>query len=304
MKRHIHTEIENIHFNKAQCGVDFLLNTGVGTELEEYYFSGKIYATDFFEILFFKESAGSIWINDNKIEITANSVVFLSPYQRHCYHLKTKGNKFKFFIFKADFLHDFLTDKYFIYRLHYYFQTVKTPFLQLSSEDMKKYFDILDEIKQELNMTLTNVEPILRSLTHYLLSKLNRLYSEFYNLPSIKMDNTIAYQFKQLMEYNIRKKQRVAAYADMLGVSRITLNKAVKAQFGITANELLKNRLILEIKEDLIRSQGSVKEIACRFGFSEPNHLMRFFKTQTGQTIGQYMLEYSLDKTPYQNTEM
>lgn len=138
---------------------------------------------------------------------------------------------------------------------------------------MKRYFDVLDEIKQELNLPLTNVEPILRSLLCYLLSQLNRTYAEAYDLPSIKVDNTIAYRFKQLMEQNIRRKQRVADYADLLGVSRITLNKAVKSQFGLTATELLKNRMVLEIKEDLIGAQSSVKTIADRFSFSEPNHL-------------------------------
>lgn len=300
MIEHIHTEIENIRFNKTECGVEFLVNTGDGGELKEYYFGGKVYATDFFEIIFFSETSGSIWINDKKIEIGANSVVFLSPYQRHCYHIQSGCKSFKFLIFKEDFLHDFLTDKYFIYRLHYCYQNAMPPVLEVKSDRMKQYFNLLDEIKQELNLTLTNVEPILRSLLYYLLSLLNRTYAEAYNLPSIKVDNTIAYRFKQLMEQNIRKKQRVADYAGLLGVSRVTLNKAVKSQFGLTATELLKNRMVLEIKEDLIGAQSPVKTIADRFGFSEPNHLMRFFKAQTGQTIGEYMKEYSLDKTPFQ----
>lgn len=300
MIEHIHTEIENIRFNKAECGVDFLINTGNACELKEYYFGGKIYATDFFEIIFFSEAGGSIWINDKKIEIGANRVVFLSPYQRHCYHIQADGRSFKFLIFKEDFLHDFLTDKYFTYRLHFCYQTATPPVLQVESNLMERYFRVLDEIKQELNHPLTNVEPILRSLLYYLLSQLNRTYSEAYDLPSIKVDNTIAYQFKQLMEHNIKKIQRVADYAGLLGVSRVTLNKAVKSQFGLTATELLKNRMVLAIKEELIGAQSSVKTISDRFGFSEPNHLMRFFKAQTGQTIGEYMKEYSLDKTPFQ----
>lgn len=51
-----------------------------------------------------------------------------------------------------------------------------------------------------------------------------------------------------------------------------------------------------EIKQEL----NLPLTIADRFGFLEPNHLMRFFKAQTGQTIGEYMKEYSLDKTPFQ----
>lgn len=33
----------------------------------------------------------------------------------------------------------------------------------------------------------------------------------------------------------------------------------------------------------------SIKEIAFRFHFSEPVHMMRFFKQQTGVTIGDFL---------------
>lgn len=82
MTRRIETDIENIRFNKAECGVDFLINTDVGCRLKYYYYGGKVYATDFFEILFFRESGGCIWIDDRQFEIAPNSVLFLSPYQR------------------------------------------------------------------------------------------------------------------------------------------------------------------------------------------------------------------------------
>ncbi len=56
------------------------------------------------------------------------------------------------------------------------------------------------------------------------------------------------------MEVHIKDKQRVADYAELLGISRISLNKAVKAQFNITASQLLKQRLAFEIQNLLIYS--------------------------------------------------
>lgn len=43
-----------------------------------------------------------------------------------------------------------------------------------------------------------------------------------------------------------------------------------------------------EIKDMLLYSVLSVKEISFRLNFSEPNHLMSFFKAQTGQTISEF----------------
>ena len=94
------------------------------------------------------------------------------------------------------------------------------------------------------------------------------------------------------MELNIRDKQRIDYYAELLNVSRITINSCVKKQFNVTATELLKQRLMFEIKNDLIYSGKTIAEIAYDLHFSEPGHMMRFFKTQTGITSSEFISEY------------
>ena len=97
---------------------------------------------------------------------------------------------------------------------------------------------------------------------------------------------------KQLLEKHICSKNRVNDYVEMMNISRISLNKAVESEFGVTASNLLKQRLLLEIKNDLLFTEYSIKEIAFRLNFSESQHLMRFFKQQTQQTITQFINEY------------
>ncbi|MNN55072.1 Helix-turn-helix domain protein [compost metagenome] len=90
-----------------------------------------------------------------------------------------------------------------------------------------------------------------------------------------------------LLEQHIQQKQRINEYTALMGISRITLNHAVKAQFNTTATQLLKQRLLFEVQELLIHSDKSISEL----NFSEPNHLMRFFKAQTGKTISAFIQE-------------
>jgi AraC family transcriptional activator of pobA len=92
-----------------------------------------------------------------------------------------------------------------------------------------------------------------------------------------------------LLENHIKDKQRISDYAELLGISRISLNKAVKAQFNTTATQLLKQRLLFEIQNSLLHSNKTINEIAYELNFPEPNHLMRFFKTQTSQTITEFI---------------
>lgn len=162
--------------------------------------------------------------------------------------------------------------------------------LCVSEKDMQKYTLLLDEIKQELKRSITDSEQILRSLLFYLLLQINRSYAFANDLPFKKAENNYAFQFRMLMEH-IKSLQRVNEYADLMGITRITLNKAVKQQFGVTATELLRKRLLAEIKHELTNTNDTISEIAYRLNFPEPNHLMRFFKQLTGMTISRFLEE-------------
>lgn len=106
--------------------------------------------------------------------------------------------------------------------------------------------------------------------------------------------NNYAFKFKDLLEKHIRTTQRVQEYADMLRVSRVTLNNSVMAQFGVSAIHLLKQRLLEELKNELLFSDLNVSQLADEFHFSDPSHLMRFFKRETGKTFTQYLMNYKM----------
>lgn len=272
--------------------MEVLLRVGSGDELKEAYVDTDVYKTDYFEILFFKKASGYLLLNQQKIVITNHTIVFISPFQKRQWKLDPQHLDFTFLIFQEDFLNDFFSDKLFTYRFLFFYQLDYPLNMAVTDEDMQRACSILTEINGELKQTKLDSEHIIRSLLYYLLLKLNRDYALKNKLPLEKPENTYAYEFKKLMELHIKEMQRVSEYASLLGISRITLNKAVQAQFGVTATHLLKQRLLFEIKNFLLHSHLTVAEIANELNFSEPNHLMRFFKTQTGQTTTGFLAHY------------
>jgi AraC family transcriptional regulator, transcriptional activator of pobA len=284
--------VQTIKFDKTSCGVDVLLRVGSGDELKEAFLETDVYKTNYFEILFFKKASGYVLLNQQKITITNNTIVFISPFQKRRWKLDPQHLDFSFLIFQEDFLNDFFSDKLFAYRLLFFYQLDCPLNMTVTDEDIQKACSILSEINGELKQTKLDSEHIIRSLLYYLLLKLNRDYALKNKLPLEKPENTFAYEFKKLMELHIKEKQRVSEYASLLGISRVTLNKVVQARFGVTATHLLKQRLLFEIKNLLLHSSHTVAEIADELNFSEPNHLMRFFKTQTGQTTTRFLADY------------
>ncbi len=284
--------MKTIKFDKTECGVEVLLKVASGNEVKENYTDTALYNSDSFEILFFKKAKGFLVLNQRKIKITDNTIVFISPFQKRQWKLDPVHLDFTFLIFQEDFLNDFFADKLFTYRLLYFYQFDYPLHMAVPSVDLQRACGILYEINTELKQPKFDSEHIIRSLLYYLLLKLNRDYAAYNQLPLDKPENNYAYQFKKLLEQHIKEKQRVGDYAALLGISRITLNKAVQAQYGVTATHLLKQRLLFEIKNYLFHSNLTVAEIAHELNFSEPNHMMRFFKTQTGLTTTAFLSDY------------
>lgn len=282
----------SVPFSKTRCGVDFYINTGESKDICGVLTEHRTFKTDFFSFYFFRRANGYVLLDFRKIELRDDMVLLLSPHQQQEWHVDEAELDYTFLIFREDFMRTFIADKFFVYRLLYYYQTDTPPYLFAAPEELAEYMRLLGKIKQELLHPVADTYNLIVSVLYYLLVVINRAYAKTYRLPVEVPKNNYAFQFKDLLEKHIRDMQRVQEYADILRVSRITLNNSVMAQFGVSATHLLKQRLLEELKNELLFSDRNVSQLADEFHFSEPSHLMRFFKQQTGKTFTQYITDY------------
>ncbi len=293
MKTIINPErLVSVPFSKTRCGVDFYINTGESKDICGVLTEHRTFKTDFFSFYFFRRANGYVLLNFRKIELRDDMVLLLSPHQQQEWHVDEAELDYTFLIFREDFMRTFIADKFFVYRLLYYYQTDTPPYLLAAPEELAEYMRLLGKIKQELLHPSADTYNLIVSVLYYLLVVINRAYAKTYRLPVEVPKNNYAFQFKDLLEKHIHTVQRVQEYADMLRVSRITLNNSVMAQFGVSATHLLKQRLLEELKNELLFSDRNVSQLADEFHFSDPSHLMRFFKQQTGKTFTQYITDY------------
>lgn len=272
-------EVNKIKFHKSVCGVDFLMNMLYLNEFGEQYFADDLYSTDYFEIIFLDKAEGTVRLNNTEIELKDRMVLFISAHEKRKWKINRDRLEGRSLIFQEDFLNEFFADKYFSLRLHYFYQLNYVPAIYINDSDTDKLCDMLAEIKSELNNSKYDSGHIIRSLLYYILMKLNRIYANEFNLTAESPQNNYAYEFRRLLEVNIRDNQRVDDYAGMIGISRISLNKAVQKQFNLSAGKLIKQRLSQEIQNELLFTDHTIAEISDMLSFSEPNHMIRFFKT-------------------------
>lgn len=282
----------SVPFSKTSCGVDFYINTGISAEICGVLTEHKRFKTDFFEFFFIHKANGFLLLNYRKITLHDGMLLLISPHQQQEWHIDEGTFDYNFLIFREGFMRTFIADKFFVYRLLYCYQIDTPPYLYVASDDFAEYMRLLDKIKYELQHPVADTYNLIVSVLYYLLVTINRAYAAAYSLPVEIPKNNYAFQFKDLLEKNIRLMKSVQEYADCLHISRITLNNSVMAQFGVSAGHLLKQRLLEELKNELLFNGRTVSQLAYDFNFSDPSHLMRFFKKQTGKTFTQYLQDY------------
>ena len=278
-----------LQYSKTSCGVDFLLNTSTSRDKEPWFCKYQRFQTDFYEFYFFHQASGYLLLNGERIDLCANQVLIIAPYQQQEWHVSADETDYTFLVFQEEFVSSFISDKYFMYRLLYCYQHDNPSAFTITDREMTPFMELLSRMRGELRRPIADSYSLIVAYLVEFLLQLNRLYAAKFNLPLRLPTNNFAFQYKELLEKHIRSNLSVSDYAAMIGISRISLNKAVYNEFGVTARHLLQQRRLQELKNDLLFSNQSLKEIADSLNFSAPNHMMRFFKQLTGKTVSEYV---------------
>jgi AraC family transcriptional activator of pobA len=120
-----------------------------------------------------------------------------------------------------------------------------------------------------------------------LLVKATRLKREQHGLES---DKTVVRlppplpELRELVEANYRRLHSPVDYAELLSTSPKTLGRLVKAHFGKTLTELIRERIINHAKWELLHTLRPVKEIAREVGYDDELYFSRLFRKATGRS--------------------
>ena len=158
-------------------------------------------------------------------------------------------------------------------------------------ERRDKLLNITNLIFDELRTSDDYSQEIVLNLLHLFLLESRRIFDQ-QNQAGIEKqaetpDSTII-QFKLLIENNFQTQKNVSSYAEMMNINPSCLNEMAKRTTGITAGELIRNRVIDETKKLLYSSSMSGKEIAFQLGFDDPAYFSRFFRKYTGLTLKEF----------------
>lgn len=166
--------------------------------------------------------------------------------------------------------------------------------LHLSAAEVNIFRDVLSMIGQELE------HPIDRHSRELIVSNIELLLNyclRFYDRQFItreEINHSVVKKFISLLDEYIAQKAEheglptVAYFADKCCYSTKYFGELVKTETGRTAKSLISDRLLSAARQLLVDETLSITQISQRLGFEYPQHFVRFFKAQTGNTPSEY----------------
>lgn len=233
----------------------------------------------FYEILWATGGQGSHYIDFVEYDVRANTLFFITPGQVHFWDL-TEPLEGVFVMFEPAFFHLHHPDPNFMYQFDYFHRTDTLPLIHVAPDQVEKYDDLAEKMLDEFYNPRAGQKTVLSGLLQLFLTYARRDYVSLEYEADMVRECIIANQFQNLLSENYLHLQSVSDYADMLHVSTSYLTRVIKENTGLTAGELIRQRIILAAKRLLVHTNRTVAEIAYELNFTDPSYFSRFFKRE------------------------
>jgi AraC family transcriptional activator of pobA len=245
---------------------------------------------DFYSI-FWVESGEAIHATEFvEYSLKADTILFVPPGLKHRMYID-KSVSGTYILFNEDFIQYNRKNHVPLKEYRLFNNSDFKSLITVVPEKREKLNNITGLIFDELQNSDDYSSDIVLNLLHLFLLESRRIFDQQNQAPKEETDTTpdvTIIKFKQLIEENFTKEKNVSPYADMLNMNPSCLNELTKRTTGITAGELIRNRVIDETKKLLYSSKMSGKEIAYELGFEDPAYFSRFFKKYTGTTLKEF----------------
>jgi len=155
---------------------------------------------------------------------------------------------------------------------------------------MMKYYELLvfKMSHQEMSFGRETVRDIIRCFAYDLLSNINKHLNQGNDEDMLRQSDRIYRRFMLLLADNTNVNRSVKSYADELCVSPKYLTSVCRKHSDSTASELIATAVISRIKQLLLYSDLSIKEVASEMGFDNLSFFGKYVRKHLGLSPNHY----------------
>jgi AraC family transcriptional activator of pobA len=158
------------------------------------------------------------------------------------------------------------------------------PIVKLEEQRKSDVKNLIERIRQEHDQRDLAYSEVMLAHLKVLLVLATRIKSSAATACGVGTDlrHPVMAELRELIEQNYLTLHSPADYAKRLHLTAKTLGRIVREQLGTTPTDLIRNRILIHAKWQLLHTLRPVKEIARELGFSDELYFSRLFKKGTG----------------------
>ena len=155
---------------------------------------------------------------------------------------------------------------------------------------MLKYYELLvfKMDHPEMNFARETVRDIIRCFAYDLLSNITKHFNQNDGDDMLRQSDRIFRKFMLLLAENSNVNRSVKSYADELCVSPKYLTSVCRKHSDSTASELIATSVMSRVKQLLLYSDLSIKEVAGEMGFDNLSFFGKYVKKHLGLSPNHY----------------
>ena len=237
----------------------------------------------FYHILFFSDGRGEHTIDFVRFPVRKGMIYFMRPGQVHNWHFTAPADGY-IVNFSQTFFDQLSISTQLVDQFPVFGADVAAQVQLLDKKTQEQVKDIFEKIVSEQSAQKEGALLMIGTLLLQLLLTVSRNMVDKSTNPTVSPSSNTLRDFQQLIEAKFIDLRLPKDYAKLLFITPHQLNAACKTSAGISAGELIRNRVLLEAKRLLVNFSLPIGEIADRLNFPDHPYFIKFFKKHTGMT--------------------
>jgi AraC family transcriptional regulator, transcriptional activator of pobA len=263
-------------------------NGGQAIRIESLRLDGAAFEparTNYFSVYRIESGSGSFWADASRFPFGPDTLLFFVPYQhvRFAPDGPVRGEAVRF---HANFLcvetfHAEVGCSGVLFNDPY-----GVPVVPLDERVKPDVTHLIARIRQEHDRRDLAYGEVMLAHLKVLLVLATRLKASGAGAcgPGADLRHPLLARLRDLIEQNYRTLHAPAEYAERLHVTPKTLGRLVREHLGTTPTDLIRNRILIHAKWQLLHTLKPVKEVAREVGFADELYFSRLFKKATGHS--------------------
>ncbi|MET3113385.1 AraC family transcriptional activator of pobA [Pedobacter sp. CG_S7] len=254
-----------------------------GHYAKKYQHFHSAHRHSFYHMVYFTKGSGTQTIDFKQYPVLPGLIYFMTPGQVHSWSFTDEVDGYLINFSEAHF-NSFLFDPLYLHNFIFFAELSSGAICVLPEDSWGKINELFEDILKEGENTDLYSEDMVRILMLKIFIQVARVLNLKHPVHQLSYNQTLLYSFKKLIETHFIAYRFPKQYAELLHITPNHLNAATNNHLGISAGQLIRNRVILEAKRLLINMELSVAAISDKLAFNDQSYFVKFFKKNVGVT--------------------